>query len=325
MAKKKKGQAFVAIELLDYVMRVLIVRKGVSIGQAQLVEFPIPSGYIEELTIIDELSLFEFLKQSFSTLDIKGYETRIFVPDSSVLMKSFEHTDKVKTLSDLQEHVQMEIGHSIHLPFQDPLLAIYDYQPGDGKAMLFAAPNEEVSKWVNLLEDSHLEPEIADVRALANLRVLEALSLINEESTFLVASWSINAISICIYSEGQFQFLRYQTIETNLTDWTIDSNGQLIYSGEDEEYRMRITDQVLELERIMNFFRFSLHKGAKNIDELVLLGDNPLLEEIGALLRDNLMLPVTIADEQALQEKFPNFQSKHIALLGLALKGGFSG
>lgn len=325
MAKKKKSQAFVAIELTDYVLRGLILKKGVDLSQAQLVEFPIPHGYIEELTIIDELSLFEFLKKSFNDLSIKGYEARIFVPDSSVLMKSFEHPEKVKTIVDLQEHVQMEIGHSIHLPFQDPLIAIHDHQPEDGKAMLFAAPNEEVSKWVHLLEDTQLQPEVADVRALANLRVLDALSLINEEHTFLVVDWSINAVSICIYSEGQVEFLRYQTIETDLNQWTMDEEGQFIYSGEDAEYRMRLTDQVLEIERIMNFFRFSLYKGDKNIDELILIGDNPLLVEIGTLLSDNLMLLVTIADELLLKEKFPHLQSKHIAVLGLALKGGLGG
>ncbi|MER1985528.1 MAG: hypothetical protein ABS948_06490 [Solibacillus sp.] len=32
---------------------------------------------------------------------------------------------------------------------------------------------------------------------------------------------SINGVSICIYSLGQVGFLRYQTIETDLTKWEV--------------------------------------------------------------------------------------------------------
>ena len=63
------------------------------------------------------------------------------------------------------------------------------------------------------------------------------------------------------------EFLRYQTIEVDMTQWQGKKENefsyQFIYNGESENYQMVVMDQVLEIDRMMNFFKFSLHKGEK--------------------------------------------------------------
>ena len=41
----------------------------------------------------------------------------------------------------------MELGHSIHLPFQDPLIDVYDADAEDGKAILFAHHLKRLRNW----------------------------------------------------------------------------------------------------------------------------------------------------------------------------------
>ncbi|MGE6514526.1 type IV pilus biogenesis protein PilM [Lysinibacillus sphaericus] len=319
---KRKRKSHVSIELKDYVLRA-IVAKGPEPSQWQGYEYPLAPGIVENATIVEEVELFEIIKEQVVKWTGKKQAVRMFVPDTTVLLKSFDHAKDVK-FHELRGYAEMELGHSIHLPFQAPLIDVYDPEPDDGKAMLFAAPSEEINKMVGMFLDVSLEPEAADIRALCNIRLLEHLSLLSIDKTYLIADWSINELSISIFSQGQVEFLRYQSIETDLTQWQgkkeDDFSYQFIYSGESEDYRMVVMDQVLEIDRMMNFFKFSLHKGEKSVDEMIVLGDNPLLKTIGHLLESNLGIPLTVVNQKMVAQLFPDFKREFATLLGLALK-----
>lgn len=318
--KKKKKSSNVSIELNDYVLRA-IISKG-DLTQAHLLEMPLPTGIIQDGAIADEMALYEELKMHSNKLG-KKHPIRFFVPDTSVLMKQFDVPNDIDA-KDLRGYVEMELGNTIHLPFQDPLIDTYDPFPDDGKAVLFAAPSEEVQKFINMLLDLNLSPEAADIRALCNLRLLDYIGLLEDEKTYLVSDWSINELSICIYSSGNIEFLRFQTIDTDMEKWqsTTEHDGEVNfeYTGDIGDYRMIVTDQVLELDRMMNFFKFSLHKGERSVDEIVILGDNPLLENITSFLADNFALPIHTISDDVIAEHFPNMKAKHATLIGLALK-----
>ncbi|MEK4228871.1 type IV pilus biogenesis protein PilM [Solibacillus sp. FSL H8-0538] len=317
-----KKKSHVSIELNDYVLRAL-VKKGPNAAQWILHEIPLPKGVVQDATIIDEIALFNLLKENASKFGGKKQNVRLFVPDTSVLLKTFDHPPDVEG-KKLKEYVQMELGHSIHLPFQEPLLDVYDHIPGDGQAVLFAAPPEEVQKFMGLLLDIHMNPEVADIRALSNLRLLEQMKKIDDHKTFLIADWSINELSICIYTNGHVEFLRYQSIDTDMVKWNpkVHENGEVefTYSGDIQDYRMIVTDQVLELDRMMNFFKFSLHKGEKSVDEIIIMGDNPLLDSISTFLSENLATPIKVIDDAVIEEFYPQLKAKHASLIGLALK-----
>lgn len=312
----------VSIELTDYILRALI-KKGGQPSQWAVYEIPLPQGIVEDSTITDEMALFQLLKNNLTPLGGKRQKARLLVPDVSVLLKTFACPDNLER-DKLKEYVQMELGRSIHLPFHDPLLDVYDAQQGDGKATLFAAPAEEVEKLAGLLQDVHVTPETADIRALCNLRLLADLKLLDPGQTYMVTNWSINELSICVYCCGQIEFLRYESIKTDLKKWqpAADRPGEVLFSylGEAEEYRMSIADQILELDRILNFYTYSLHKGNKSIDKIIVMGDNPLLDKVSELLAESLSIPIQTVDNRIIQEKYPNQGVRHASLIGLALK-----
>lgn len=321
---KLKKKSHVSVEFRDYVIRALVV-KGPGIEQSELFEIPLEHGIISESAIVDDIALYNVLKKHAPKWGGKKQSVRMFVPDTSVLMRTFDHPNDVES-DKLLEYVQMELGNSIHIPFDEPLIDVYDHIEGDGKAVLYAAPSEEINKTVGLFLDVNLTPDVADIRSLCNLRLLEKMELVDQEKTYLVADWSINELSICIYSNGNVEFLRFQMIETDMTKWMAtgqeDNNIEFTYDGDLADYRSLVLDQVLELDRMMNFFRFSLHKGEKSVDELIILGDNPILHLIGNTLRENLQTPLTVITDQIIDSHFPGFKAKHAALLGLALKEG---
>lgn len=315
---KKK---ILSVELNDYVIRVLS-SNGQSLEQAKVYEYPLEEGVVEEGIIQDEMRFFEILKDQVVEWGGKHQHVRFFVPDSSVMMKSFVVPAEIET-SKLKAYVEMEIGRSIHLPFSNPLVDVVDYDSKDEEATLFAAPSEEVNKIIGLFEDAKLDPQVADIRALCNERFLHKCNALKEEKTYLIADWSIDALSICILSNGQVEFLRYQSIDINFQNWDnkLTNEGvEFFYTGEMEEYSSNLIDQIVEIERMINFFRFSMHKGDKLIDEIIVMGDNPLLNEITSQLRENFQIPVVIIDDAFVQKNFPAYKAKHVRLLGLALK-----
>lgn len=319
---KFKKKADVSISLNDYILRALI-KKGPNASEWEIQEIPLPQGIMEDAIIIDEMLLFDILKENLGRLGGKKQNVRLFVPDTSVLLKNFDHPPDLEG-EKLKEFLQMEVGQSIHLPFLEPLVDVYDHIPGDGHAVLFAAPPEEMEKLVGIMLDLQLTPQTADIRALCNLRLLENIKKITDDKTYLIADWSINELSICIYSNGQVEFLRYQSIETDMAKWSakIVDDGEVIfnYNGDIQDYHMLVTDQVLELDRMMNFFKFSLHKGEKSVDEIIIIGDNPLLDTITMFLSENLPTPISWVDDQVIAQFYPQFKARHAPLIGLALK-----
>ena len=318
----RKKNTHVSIEINDYVLRSLVM-KGPDFSQAKVYEIEIPNGVIEESVMKDEMELFEIFREYAPEWGGKKQRVRFLVPDSTVLLKAFEHPSDVEQ-DKLREFVEMELGHSIHLPFDEPLIDVYDPKEGDGKAMLFAANSEEVNTYMNLFLDVHMEPEVADVRGLCILRLLQSMDMLDPNKTYILTNWLINELSVLIYSKGQVDFLRFQPIATDLKRWEADKSEEgeidFIFTGEKDDYQMEIADQVLELEKIMNFFRFSLNKGDKVIDEIIVTGDNPNLDVIHSYLQSSLDVSVRLIDDEVIQAHYPNFKAKHASLLGLALK-----
>ncbi|AMO84034.1 type IV pilus assembly protein PilM [Solibacillus isronensis B3W22] len=317
-----KKKSHISVFINDYVIRAL-VSKGPNLDQPVIYEISLPRNVVREGSIVDEMAMYELIKSNVTDWGGRKQNVRFLVPDTSILLKTFEHPADVSGRK-LKEFVQMELGNTIHLPFQEPLIDIYDAVEGDGKAVLFAAPPDEVGKMIGIVLDNHLHPQVADIRALCNLRLLEHIQFIDSNRTYLVTDWSINELSICIYSNGEVEFLRFQTVDTDLDRWEQEvlENGEVEfrYTYELDDFRGATTDQVLEIDRIMNFFKFSLHKGERVVDEIIVMGDHPLLQTIETLLRENLPAPIRIVDDAVIGKQFPNCKAKHATLLGLALK-----
>ena len=313
------------LEVNEYLIRA-IVMNTTDINEAMIFEHSLPAGVIEGDLVKDEMALFETLKELIRKWGIKKSDVRFFVPDSTVMMKAFEHPRDLDS-SMLKGYVEMELGRTIHLPFSNPLIDVYDEKENDGEATLFAAPAEEITKMAGILDDLSLLPTHSDVRALSTIRYLEQVKTFMPSKSYLITDWTINGLSISIYTLGKLEFLRYQSIETNRLDWktreVTDSGIEFFYNGEVEEYRSQLIDQIGEIDRILNFYRFSLYKGEKAVDEIIILGDSPEMDYIMDEMRANYETPIQYINDSIVQSSYPNFNSKYIPLIGLVLKEAF--
>lgn len=319
---KKKGR-IASIELSDFYIRALVFTEG-DLSTALLYEAPLPQGLVVEEVVQDEMVFYEILKELVKEWGIAKVDLRFFVPDHAVLMRLFQYPEALAP-TKLKEYVEMEIGQSIHLPFKEPLIDVYKINQQEGEAILFAAPSEDIVMLMGLYEDVKLEPTHLGVRALSNLRFLGDAKFLADKRTYLIVDWSVQAASMSIYSNENVDFLRYQPIESAASDWRYiqDANGdyRYVYEGEIENYQGLLTEQIHEIERILNFYRFSLHKGEKSVDEIVMMGDHPEISFIVSEMSRMIDLQISVIDDAFVEAYAPSCGAKHAALIGLSLKG----
>ncbi|WP_404404131.1 type IV pilus biogenesis protein PilM [Jeotgalibacillus malaysiensis] len=319
----------VNIMIQDYVIRMAASAKGTN--SLTLREEPLPAGMIEEGHIVDEQQFFELMKELVESWELKKSRVQFFVPDSSVLMKPVMIPSHLKP-DAVNAYFMMETGQSLHFPFEDPLIDVIRLDhltksrtgQVETPGILFASPQEYVIAYANAFEDVKMKPVTAEVRSLAIHRFLNSLQLLKKEKTYLISEWSINMVNISIFSENVIDFMRYQPIETTLSDWKPERDGEEIhfsFYGDQNLYDQQLEDRIAEIERLMNFYQFSLHKGEKEINEIILTGDNPYIKEIGQKLTDYYNLPVTVVNEAFLESDHHGVKGKYTALMGLFQKG----
>ena len=112
----KKKNRIVSIELNDFYIRALSLRKVTS-ASAEVFDVPLPAGVVEEEVVKDEMQFYEILKELVKEWGVAKHNLRFFVPDHAVLMRTFKHPPEVE-VAELKGYVEMEIGESIHLPFE---------------------------------------------------------------------------------------------------------------------------------------------------------------------------------------------------------------
>lgn len=319
----KKKRRLVAIELSDFYIRALHFQEG-NMAAASVFEEVLPSGLVEEEVVQDEMQFYELLNDLIKKWGITKDDLSFFVPDHAVLMRAFNYPPDLP-VERLKGYVEMEIGASIHLPFESPLIDVDTKGMKEGEAVLFAVPSEEVMRLMSIYEDVRLEPTHLGIRALANLRFLAETGYLDKERTYLIVDWEVKSASMSIYSNGKVDFLRYQAIEVPKDAWVYkgdDVHGyRYLYEGDYDVYERLMIDQSYEIERILNFYRFSLHKGEKSVDEIVMMGDHPEIEAIVEQVRSVIDSPITVIDDAYVSEHYPGYEAKHAALIGLALKG----
>ncbi len=321
MFGRKKNRT-VSLEMKDHYIRGLIYNDD-DVTTGIIHEFPLESGLVVDEVIQDEIAFFDVLKDMVKEWGISRNDIRFFAPDHGSMMRSFEHPAELNS-DQLKAFVEMELGQSIHLPFEEPLLDVYDHVEGDGEAVIYASASEEPMKLVGLFQDAHLHPTVLDVRSLSNIRFFDSISYFNPTDTYLIADWAINAVTISIYSNGNVEFLRYQSSDTPTRNWvyTVDANDHYVFThnGNMTDYHNSLNEQVFEIGQILNFYSFSLHKGEKSVDHIIMLGDNPEMSYIAGQLAASVQMPVEVIDDEFMEKYYPQYEAKHSALIGLSLK-----
>ncbi|MFD1708774.1 type IV pilus biogenesis protein PilM [Siminovitchia sediminis] len=326
--RKSKRVANIVID--DYVIRVAETYGPQLTHIRKLKERPIPSGLIEQGKIVDDLQFYHFMKQLVREWKLKHLGVRFYAPESLVIMRNVEYPSRLQH-QEVMDYFAFEIGESIHLPFDQPVFDIHplpgtETNTGKQKAVLFAAPEEEITKFTHLFEDVSLNPKAVDVRPLGVYRFFHYLDHSKKGETYLFFELNLLSVNISIFTDDQMEFTRFQPLELNPNQisysYQNDEMFEWTFAGDQTIVKQLLTDQMNELDRIMDFYRYSLHKGEKGVTQIIVTGDHPLTERFKQKVEEQYGLPVTLLKGYLSPLKEEKADMRFIPALGLALKGG---
>lgn len=315
----------------DYALR-MVEQAGRGLSNIkQVKEKVLPEGLIEHGRIINEIEFYHFMKETVLEWGIKRRPVQFFAPDSLVIMRKEIVPTHVKD-NEIKEYFNLEFGHSIYLPFENPAFDVYILPKNEAtseqrEALLFAVPLEELKKYSEVFIDVGLKPNVCDIRSLAVYRYFYSIEQVRPAEVYLFFEFNLQSVAITIFSDHQPEFLRFQALEIQLKDWVghqvSEQEISWKYVGGESYLNGIIEDQMIELDRIMNFYRYSIHKGRKMVTHIVLYGDSPKLDQVYQTIKKHFQLPVTILNGYTSPEKMTNIPRSFIPLLGLSLKGEF--
>lgn len=317
-----------AINLIikDHVIRYTEFKNADDIHVQRWEERYLPAGIIKEGKILDHETLIMILEECVADWKLKNRKVSFLVPDPYIVLR------KIQVPADLEEdeikgYLFMELGSSIHLPFEDPVFDFHLLEHNNEKEIiLFAAPEEMVTDYIDVLEEAKLKPVAADVSSLALYRLFNKLNTSQMNENLLMVQFDVTTVNVSIFEEHQPVFMRHLVMDIDPANWIaakheMDSVQTLSYSGDRMDVLHSLKDIYAEIDKVMNFYRYSIKHGKQQITKIFLDGDHPWLTEIYAEIKARMEVPVIQLESQHIQTngEIHNLSSFHLNL-GLGLK-----
>ncbi|MGR3765214.1 type IV pilus biogenesis protein PilM [Rossellomorea sp. NS-SX7] len=300
------------IVFTDHCIRFLELKQSSPPLVASMDERKLPDGVIKGGRIVDEETLLYILEECIDEWKIKRKPVRFVVPDPFVVLR------KVSIPSDIREdemegYLFLEIGSSIHLPFEDP---VFDYSilgaSGEKQEVLLVASQEEiVDSYKRLLEEVKLKPVAADIAPLALYRtVLHEGKALPHEHTMLLHMDEL-LLTVSIFHKHEPIFTRPIVLEAEMED-RVPEGGLPVNM---------LQDALNEIEKVMNFYRYSLNKGEQSVGKAVVSGGHPRLQLLKEQLQERVSIPVELLQLKNVPTHHDELVPSGYAIaLGLALK-----
>ncbi|WP_416151358.1 type IV pilus biogenesis protein PilM [Salipaludibacillus sp. HK11] len=291
----KKEQ--VSFQIKDHVLRCVVTKQPAVDTVVNYFERVIPEGVLEKGKIIDEDSFEMILSECVTEWKLKRKDIKFLVPDSSIF---FRQIDVPKDLSkeEIRGYINFEIGSTIHLPFDE---AYFDFFLLNDEAereikqiLLFAVPEQLTNKYVSHFEELKMNPIVADVAPLSMYRLYMQDHKDEIDEQVMQLEWDLSSINISIFDEHKPVFMRNITQSFSREDWEVSQEKNLIewVCKEDEKVQGELQDSFTEVERVIDFYKYTVNKGEKEVTKIFLTGDHPKILLIQKLLEDSIGINV---------------------------------
>lgn len=317
----------VNIIITDRCIRFLELKQAKPPVAAKWGERLLPNGIISNGKIQDYETLAMILEECMDEWKIRNRKVRFLIPESLVIIRKVMIPAEIKD-DEMKGYLYLELGTSIHLPFEEPVFdtVVLSEENDKKEILLFAAPEEEVLEYSQLFSDVKLQPIEAEISPLALYRLYHDLGQAQAEENLLVVQFDLNKICISIFEQDIPIFMHYLPIEFDEEKWDITYSGteneKLRFIGTESELLFQFEDIYKEITRLMDFYRYSVHKGRKQVSKVLLNGDHPMLSMIKKELEKRLEIPLETIAYSEIQSEENSLPRTYYLALGLALKGG---
>jgi type IV pilus assembly protein PilM len=286
----------------------------------------LPPGIIMDGKIQDFDTLVNILDECIDDWKISKREIRFIVPDSLVIIRKVSIPADVKE-DEIHGYLYLELGSSIHLPFEDPVFDTITLEVEGQKQhiLVFAAPERYVTEYAELFKSTRLKPIAADISPLAIYRLYYQQALKQENEILLTVQFDLDVVSMCVFEKHIPVFMRH--IPGDLKEsWKVrrektrQSEQELVYEGDVSELTFQLEDIYRDIAKLMDFYHYSLTQGKQEVTRILVNGDHPMLGRVLSDMRERFGIQVDTLNVPIHGENIEEFPKAFHLALGLGLK-----
>lgn len=310
----------VSMVIKDHVIRYVETNGEniISFGERLL-----PPGIIQDGKIIDNETIAQIVDECVSLWRLRRKKLSFIVPDSAIIIRKQQIPPDVND-DEVVGHLYFEIGESIHLPFDDPLIdANVIGENAEKKEVLLAASSKKVvTAYQTIFEEAKLKPIVADLSALSAYRFIYSLDSVHHHEHLLLVQLDAFALNLTIFFEHIPLFMRHLHSDIEAEYWSVEHlTNELVFIGDKLLLEQQFNDYVVEIERLLNFYRFNFHGGNSSVTKIIITGDHPEIARFIELCSKEVDLPiVSIQTARAAEAALLEIPPKYYDVIGLSLK-----
>lgn len=303
----------VSITIEDQAIRFVRLKSTSPLVIDSVEEISLPSNLIVEGKIIEFETLAAILEEGIRDWGITKRPVQFLAPDQYVIIRKVAYPEDVQE-DELKGHFFIEIGSTLYLPFDDPVFDVVPYSPNEdaNEAILIASKESVLSRYEELMRDVKLDPIVADIAPLALYRLAFTQHQFTGDEHVLLADLKGDKLTVSIFHQHYPLFMR--PIE-------VESSADLAIVTDHNAPHITPAVLVLELEKLMNFYRYNMWNGTASITHVLWNGEYSLEKELLERLRVQfgvqanplLREPLKLASGQEVPSTFNR-------TIGLALK-----
>lgn len=282
-------------------------------------DIPLPVHIMEDGKIKDFKAFTRLVEEVVDFNELKNKPLYFNVPDYSVVIRPFEVPVTLKE-DEIKGYLYMKLGDTLHLPFDDPAFdySVVSRNSETVKLVLFCYPEEQIRLFEQAFRESKLNPKAADINSLSIYRLYVELGYVSSDEHLLLIDWNLDGCVLTVFHEGQPVFINHTKSTLPLELWK-NHHGRFEWTGDEQDPSDFTRDQVNEIERIMDFYRFSVMNGQAGVTKVMLVGDWPENELAQELLQGD-SIQVDTFDPSVLSFEDLSIPVHYVDAVGLSLK-----
>lgn len=264
------------IMINDTVIRYLVSTNKNTVISKDYGEIDLDLGIVEDGKVIDQSKLTAVLKKLVKDKKWKNKQVAFCVPDAFVTMRE-ESVPKQLLKDEVRKYIELELESSIRLPFKNPVIdfEIISEEEKTNKILLFAYPKERLTAYTAIFEQVNVKLVLADLSFLSIYRSYYTLDHASKDEHLLMVQWCKNDLILTVFNQQKPLFNRHThfTIPSNIR--MLNEEAQVDWSLDADSLQDFLDEQMLIIERFMDFYQYSIMAGEAQVSDLLLVADFP--------------------------------------------------
>ncbi|MCR2806517.1 type IV pilus biogenesis protein PilM [Paenibacillus soyae] len=345
LRRLSKSSQSIGIEVTETHVKIAEASKA-SNEKAELLTFvslELPAGLIEDGKVNDWVQLEHKIKEALGTSRFSSKTVHFAIPSQLVMVRSLRLPDIAHL--ELRKLIQFEMNNNFRLAFEDPFYDFVKLPRSDMReeaggennnqpmceVMVVAAPVQVLRQYRQLFESLGLVPSSFEIGPFSLLRLMENSGLL-ENNVQILVNVNERQCEITIISDGHMQITRhveiiFKSIIQEPAEGQNENEWLNSYSSPEQTFHNGVLDLIAEIERLMNFYNYTLNNGQKILNNILLAGDLPEMIKVRNIMAQNMNQPVRLIEWSDLHVTGSHTEWKvhELAIpLGLALRGNES-